>query len=185
MGRQAQGLLDLQRNLGTHQPAAEPVAGPLAQGGGLRLLRPGQLPTGVQQHRAARLWAGHARAVDKLLPENIISIHRTQNQTELAEIYSAADLFVMPTREDNFPTVNIESLACGTPIVTFRTGGSPECIDETCGSVVEKNDIDGLEKEIRRIYEEKPFKSAACVERAKQFDMNDKFKEYVDLYGRK
>lgn len=129
--------------------------------------------------------AGTDKRVDKLLPENIISIHRTQNQTELAEIYSAADLFVMPTREDNFPTVNIESLACGTPIVTFRTGGSPECIDETCGSVVEKNDIDGLEKEIRRIYEEKPFKSAACVERAKQFDMNDKFKEYVDLYGRK
>ena len=46
--------------------------------------------------------------VDKLLPENIISIHRTQNQTELAEIYTAADVFANPTREENYPTVNME-----------------------------------------------------------------------------
>lgn len=66
--------------------------------------------------------------VDKLLPENIISIHRTQNQTELAKIYSAADVFANPTREENYPTVNMESVACGTPVVTFNTGGSPEIL---------------------------------------------------------
>ena len=122
--------------------------------------------------------------VDKQLPKNIISIYRTQNQTELAEIYTAADLFVNPTREENFPTVNIESLACGTPIVTFRTGGSPEIIDESCGVVVEKDDIDGMQKEIERIYEKRPFGQEDCVKRAQNFDMNDKFAEYVELYER-
>ena len=120
--------------------------------------------------------------VDKGLPENIISIHRTHNQQELAEIYSAADVFVNPTREDNFPTVNIEALACGTPVVTFKTGGSPECIDETCGSVVDCDDIDALEKEIIRICETKPYSKDACLKRAGKFDMNERFMEYVELY---
>ena len=51
--------------------------------------------------------------------EGIITIDRTNNQEELANIYSLADVFVNPTLEDNFPTVNIESQACGTPVITF------------------------------------------------------------------
>lgn len=119
---------------------------------------------------------------DKQLPKNIISIHRTQNQAELAEIYTAADLFVNPTREENFPTVNMESLACGTPVLTFRTGGSPEIIDETCGSVVDCDDIDALESEIKRICTERPYSQDACLTRSKHFDMNERFQEYIRLY---
>ena len=125
---------------------------------------------------------GTNEAVDKLLPENIISIHRTYNQNELVKIYSAADIFVNTTREDNFPTVNIEALACGTPVLTFNTGGSPEIIDTSCGSVVEKNDIDSLISEIKRICDEKPYSENACIHRAEQFDMNDAFGRYIDLY---
>lgn len=119
---------------------------------------------------------------DRQLPGNIISIHRTENQRELAEIYSAADLFVNPTREENYPTVNMESLACGTPVLTFRTGGSPEIPDETCGSVVECDDIDAMEKEIIRICTERPFSKEACLNRAREFDMNKRFEEYTELY---
>lgn len=121
-------------------------------------------------------------AVDRNLPEGIISIHRTQNQAELAEIYTAADLFVNPTREEVLGLVNIESLACGTPVVTFQTGGSPECIDPTCGSVVPCDDIDALEQEILRIAETKPYSTGACLNKAKEFDMNQRFEEYVKLY---
>ncbi|MBQ3182952.1 MAG: glycosyltransferase [Clostridia bacterium] len=127
---------------------------------------------------------GTSNDVDKLLPDNIISIHRTQNQNELAELYTAADLFVNPTREDNYPTVNIEALACGTPVVTFKTGGSPEMLDESCGSVVECDDIDALEKEIIRICTEKPFTETDCLNKAKEFDKNQRFKEYIELYER-
>ena len=120
--------------------------------------------------------------VDKLLPANIISIHRIQNQKELAEIYTTANVFANPTREEVLGLVNVESLACGTPVVTFRTGGSPECIDENCGVVVDCDDIDTMEYEIRRICEEKPYSVDACLARSKKFDMNDRFEEYVDLY---
>ena len=120
--------------------------------------------------------------VDAQLPTNIISIHRTQNQKELAEIYTAADLFVNPTREEVLGMVNIESLACGTPVVTFNSGGSPETIDETCGRVVACDDVDALEKEIQRICVERPYSQEACLKRAKSFNMSTKFKEYLKLY---
>ena len=116
------------------------------------------------------------------LPEKIISIKRTENQKALAEIYTTADLFVNPTREENYPTVNMESLACGTPVLTFRTGGSPEIPDATCGSVVDVDDVDAMEKEIIRICKEKPYSKEACLERAKNFDMYDRFEEYIETY---
>lgn len=72
-------------------------------------------------------------------PANVLWISRTESPQELAEIYTAADVFVNPTYEDNYPTVNLESLACGTPVITYRTGGSPESLDETCGAVVDRN----------------------------------------------
>lgn len=120
--------------------------------------------------------------VDALLPENIISIHRTQNQVELAEIYSAADVFVNPTREENYPTVNMEALACGTPVLTFQTGGSPEMLDETCGCVVPCDDVDALEREILRICEDKPYREEDCLKKAGEFDQNERFIEYLKLY---
>lgn len=122
--------------------------------------------------------------MDKTLPESILSIHRTQNQKELAEMYTAADVFVIPTREENYPTVNMEALACGTPVLTFRTGGSPEMLDETCGYVVDCDDIDSLEREIIRICAEKPYSEEACLKKAQEFDKNERFKEYLELYER-
>ncbi|HHT67303.1 MAG TPA: glycosyltransferase [Erysipelotrichaceae bacterium] len=120
--------------------------------------------------------------LDKNLPKGIISIHRTKNQNELVDVYSACDLFLNPTREDNFPTVNIEALACGAPVITFRTGGSPEIVDEKTGVVVDCDDIETLRKEIIYIYNNRPYSKKACVDRAKKFDMNDKMQEYIDLY---
>ena len=121
--------------------------------------------------------------IDKQLPPDIISIHRTANQTELAEIYAAADLFVNPTREDTFPTVNMESLACGTPVLTFRTGGSPEMLDNTTGRVVACNDEEGLYQAILSIADH-PFDRDACLKKAAGFDQKDRYDEYVDLYRR-
>ncbi len=122
---------------------------------------------------------GTDEETDKLLPDGILSIHRTQDQHELAGIYTAADLFVNPTREDNYPTVNMEAIACGTPVLTFRTGGSPESIGDSCGAVVECDDIDGLERAARELAPKKKELSSACLDHARSFDMNDRFEEYL------
>lgn len=125
---------------------------------------------------------GTDTATDKLLPDNVISIHRTQNQIELAEIYTAADVFVNPTREENYPTVNMEAIACGTPVVTFRTGGSPEMLDKSTGIVVEKNDMDALRKAIEAACEGKCIRSFECLQYAEKFDKMDCFQKYISLY---
>lgn len=115
----------------------------------------------------------------KSLPKNIIGIQRTSSVNELAEIYSAADVFVNLTYEDTFPTVNIEALACGLPVITYDTGGSPEIIDNSCGIVVRKGDIKQVKQSIDLA------KRLACekaVLRAKKYNKNEKYQEYLLLY---
>ncbi len=124
---------------------------------------------------------GTTDEIDKQLPDNIVSIHRTADQKELAEIYTACDVFVNPTREDNFPTVNIESLACGTPVITFNTGGSVEIPDETCGAVVECEDVDGLLNKIHE-FKAEPKSEENCLLRAQIFDKNLNYEKYIALY---
>lgn len=122
--------------------------------------------------------------IDKNLPKNIISIHRTQNQKGLAEIYSVADVFAMPTREENYPTVNMEAIACGTPVVTFETGGSLEMLDDKTGIVVEANNIEATVKAIKDICEKKKCDDEEyIVAYSKEFDMKKKFAEYIELYA--
>ena len=119
----------------------------------------------------------------KSLPENIIGLERTSGAEELAEYYSMADVFVNATLEDNFPTTNLEALACGTPVITFNTGGSPESVDESCGQVVPKGDTEALIKAIRQ-EREAPRQSESCLKRAERYEKYDRFREYVELYHR-
>lgn len=126
---------------------------------------------------------GTDEQVEKELPQSIIAIRRTQNQQELAEIYTTADVFVNPTREDNYPTVNMEALACGTPVITFNTGGSPEMLDEACGAVVGKDDVDALEKQIKALCAERNGRSGYCLEKSKSFEARRKFRDVIELYA--
>lgn len=118
------------------------------------------------------------------LPSNIIGIERTESVKELADLYSVANVFINPTLEDTFPTTNLEALACGTPVVTFRSGGSPEAVSEETGIVVEKEDLNGLEKAIYKIKEKnKEYYQVVCRQRAeKYFDKKKCFSKYIKLY---
>lgn len=118
------------------------------------------------------------------IPNNIIGISRTNSVKELAEIYSASDVFINLTLEENFPTTNIEALACGTPVVTFNTGGSVESVDEKTGFIVEKGNIVELLNKIRKVKEVgKKMYSRACSEKAnKLYNKNERFEEYLKLY---
>lgn len=120
----------------------------------------------------------------KKLPAGIRGIQRTQNVTELAKLYSDSDVLINPTYADTFPTVNLEALACGTPVITYRTGGSPEAVDEKTGIVVEQGDIDALADAIRRM-KEHPLSSADCRKRAEEHFNKDKcFEKYIELYDK-
>ena len=116
--------------------------------------------------------------------EKIIKIGRIENQQELAEIYSGADVFVNTTLEDNFPTTNLESLACGTPVITFRSGGSPEAINEKTGFVIEKGDMVDLLNKIRDIKKVgKANYAHYCIELAqKNYNGKDMAAKYIALY---
>lgn len=117
----------------------------------------------------------------KSLPNGIKGISRTDNRTQLVELYSKASVLVNPTVEDSFPTVNLEALACGTPVVTYRTGGSPEAIDERTGVVVEPRDINGL---LNGIYRAERLSSEDCRQRAeRKFNKDICFRKYLDLYN--
>lgn len=80
---------------------------------------------------------------EKALPQNILALPRTNSPRELAEIYTAADLFVNPTYEDNYPTVNLEARACGTRIVCYDTGGCRETLGPG-DTLVKKGDVEAL-----------------------------------------
>lgn len=121
---------------------------------------------------------GVDRRQKEQLPTSIIGIERTYDSRELAEIYTAAQVFVNPTYDDNFPNVNIEALACGTPVITYQTGGSPEVIDETNGRVVEKGNIEQLRKEILKLGKKKNI----CLLNTQQYERNRCYGRYLDLY---
>lgn len=115
----------------------------------------------------------------KELPENIIGIKRTNNAKELAEIYTAADVFFNPTYEDNYPTTNLEALACGTPVVTYRTGGSPESISEETGAVVEKGNLSLAKQMLLSVMDNKiNFPQGNHP----QFDKFVLFDQYIKIY---
>ena len=127
---------------------------------------------------------GVSQEIIKDLPGNIIGIPRTENIDELVVLYNMATAFINPTWVDNFPTTNIEALACGTPVITYRTGGSIEAIDEATGFVVEQGNIEGLMNAVKEIkLKGKIHYSKDCRQRAEMFFKDeDRFNDYYRLY---
>lgn len=118
------------------------------------------------------------------LPSGIKGIQRTQNVQELVQLYSDSDVLINPTYADTFPTVNLEALACGTPVITYRTGGSPEAISDETGCVVEQGDTNALAASVENVcLRGKLHFVEACRKRAETYFDKDKcFEKYVKLY---
>lgn len=118
----------------------------------------------------------------KLIENNIICTGRTKTFDEMVAWYQTASVFCNPTMADNFPTVNIEALAAGTPVVTFNTGGSPEAIDESTGLVVEQGCINKLYDAVMYIEGNgNLYTKESCIRRSLMFS-NEQYKQYVTLY---
>lgn len=119
------------------------------------------------------------------LPSGIIPIRRTDSTDELAALYSRATAFVNLTLADNFPLTNLEALACGTPVVTYDSGGSPEAIDAGTGGAVARGDVAAAARAIERIAEEdRAAARTRCRERSNvMFRVETQYDRYVNLSG--
>ena len=112
----------------------------------------------LSAERFAIVLVGLSEGQIKALPGGVIGLARTGSPRELAEIYTAADVFLNSTREDNFPTVNLEAQACGTPVVTYDVGGCAEtlffsnsfavtCFEEALQTIEAMSSMDRLHEE--------------------------------------
>lgn len=117
----------------------------------------------------------------KKIPSGVVALPRTDSIKEMAAWYRAADVYVNLTLEDTFPTTNIEALACGTPVITYKAGGSPESIDDTCGIVVPRLSLNGVVAalDVIRTGENR---EKACIDRAQKYSMDDRFRQYLGVY---
>lgn len=129
--------------------------------------------------------AGLSKSQIQSLPKGVMGIQKTQNVQELVSLYSSADVLVNPTYADTFPTVNLEALACGTPVITYRTGGSPEAVDKQTGIVVEQGSLNALCSAIDKVRTNgKNHYTIACRKRAEAcFDKDKCFNQYIELYN--
>lgn len=119
------------------------------------------------------------------LPQGIHGMQRTESIKELTKLYSSSNVLINPTYADTFPTVNLEALACGTPVVTYRTGGSPEAIDEKTGIVVEQGNVNALAEAIGAICskDRNQLRKDCRLRAEKEFNRNDRFEDYMNLYN--
>jgi glycosyltransferase involved in cell wall biosynthesis len=139
----------------------------------------------ISSHEYQIVLIGLSEEQIKQLPNGMIGLTRTESVEALAQWYSVADVFVNPTYEDTYPTTNLEAISCGTPVVTYKTGGSPESVTSETGRVVGKGDIAGLAKAIESLCaEDREALRKRCREYAvAHFDKQECFKKYIDLYA--
>ena len=128
---------------------------------------------------------GTDRRTDRQLPPGVISIHRMTDAESLAQIYSAADVFVNPTREDNYPTVNLEAIACGTPVITFDTGGCRETVPDGCGIILGDCSTDELTNAIKKVESERQQFKSACIRARERLSDKLRYEEVIELLCKK
>ena len=118
------------------------------------------------------------------LPKDVVTLGRTADVDSLVALYSGATALVNPTWQDNYPTVNLEAIACGTPVVTYRTGGSVESIVPETGRIVEQGDVKGLYAALQEIrQQDRGAWRRSCREYAlRHFEKSFAFGQYIQLY---
>lgn len=122
--------------------------------------------------------------INDRLPQNVVQIGYTKSAIKMAELYSMADVMVNCSREDTLSSLNLESQACGTPVVTYDATGSKETVDDICGFAVETGNHVKL---FERVLEIKKFGKQTYISNciswvAENFEMNASYKKYIDLY---
>lgn len=107
---------------------------------------------------------------------------------EIAAAYAAADLFAIPTLDDNLPNTVLESLACGTPVIAFDSGGLPEMVDDgVTGALVPKGDSSALSRGIARLLDDPAtladMSAASSAAAQENYALRRQAEEYLELYS--
>jgi len=120
--------------------------------------------------------------------DNHIHLGDVSNDRLMSLVYSMADLFVIPSLEDNLPNTVLESLACGTPVVGFDIGGIPDMVrpGET-GQLVKARDVAGMREAILQLLQDRPAlasmgKQCRAVALA-EYDLLLQAERYAKLYA--
>ncbi|MBO5312813.1 MAG: glycosyltransferase [Clostridia bacterium] len=121
---------------------------------------------------------------EKYQCDEIINIPATSSVQELAQWYSAADVYINMSKEETFGKVSAEALMCGTPVVCFNTTANPELVGPGCGYVCETDSVEEFKKLVMKILDDGKEKySQSCIEFAKNsFTKEKNIQGFLELY---
>ena len=121
---------------------------------------------------------------EKDINDKILFIEHTKDQKELAAFYCAADCLIITSKCENYPTVCLEAVSCGTPVVGFDVGGIFETIPSGMGETVEYGDIEILKEKVIYWADVKNDISIEVIEKAKIYNSKKRMiKEYIELFN--
>lgn len=134
------------------------------KGGDLALAALARLAAGSNAPDELLVFGQSAPADQPELPLPTRFLGRLQDDISLVLAYSAADVFVVPSRQDNLPNTVVESLACGTPVVAFDIGGLPDMIDHRGnGWLAPPFDTEALAAGVAWVLEDEPRRTELCA----------------------
>ena len=116
------------------------------------------------------------------LPKNVIGILRTESMDELAQLYTKADVFINPSREESFSLVTVEAMACGTPVIALDTSAPKELISETNGVLLSECTVQKLKEAIYSI-EDMCFDKAEIVNSVQKYSVENMTSQIMQIYS--
>lgn len=120
--------------------------------------------------------------LNEKFPNNVIALGRTENQIELAEYYSLADIFLICSEKETFSMTCAEAISCGTPVVGFKSGAPETIFAEAI--FVDYGDIKELKKQLEKFLNDQEFfyDRRISQEGIKKYSKNKMFKNYLNIY---
>lgn len=136
----------------------------------------------IDHHRYQIVMVGLNKKQMKMLPDTIIGIERTNNQKELAELYSGADCYLNCSVLETMGMTTIEAMSCGTPVIAYNRTAIPETVGENCGIIIDDISMEAVYNAIQKICASKNAYLKSCRENVLLNYDKKRFYEYIDMY---
>lgn len=127
---------------------------------------------------------GLSKGQIRRLPKNMIGIERTEDQEELAGMYSLADIFINPSLEESFSLVTVEAFACGTPVIVLDTSAVKELVNERNGIVLTDHEPEDYQRAIEEIAK-RDLRREEISRTAERYSEKGMLEQIISVYGEK